>query len=198
MGRGFWVVTTAWVLAVVAGNAWLWGYAATAGASAEPWVTWPPGATIQREPGKPTLVMFAHPRCACTRASLTELSRLMVRVGDGVTAYVVFARPDGVDDAWMQTDSVERARNIPGVTVIVDTAHGEAEAFGAHTSGTVLLFDSAGTRVFNGGITAARGHEGDSTGQERIVALVHGGAPSGATPVYGCALADEHALGRAP
>jgi len=194
MGRAFWIATFIWAVAVLGGNAWLWAHAIEPGEPAEPRGTWPPASGLQRQAGKATLIMFAHPKCPCTRASLSELARLMARVGDKVTAYVVFARPDGVDDAWMQTDSVERAQGITGVTVIMDGVHGEAEAFGANTSGTVVLFSADGARVFNGGITAGRGHEGTSDGQRRIVALLAGDTTPSATDVYGCALAQQRTL----
>jgi hypothetical protein len=37
--------------------------------------------------------MFAHPQCACTRASLTELERIMMRAGDRIAAHVL---PDNI------------------------------------------------------------------------------------------------------
>jgi hypothetical protein len=75
------------------------------------------------------------------------------------------------------------------VTVLRDDGGVEAARFGAHTSGAVLLYDAGGKLAFNGGITLARGHAGDSPGAERIAALVSGGVPAlAAAPVFGCAL----------
>ncbi|HLB76837.1 MAG TPA: hypothetical protein VJO72_07370, partial [Candidatus Dormibacteraeota bacterium] len=49
-----------------------------------------------------------------------------------------------------------------------------------------------GRLLFQGGITATRGHEGDSFGQERIASLLTTGAADRAdAPVFGCALEQE-------
>jgi len=75
------------------------------------------------------------------------------------------------------------------VTVDFDGGGAEAKRFGAETSGAVVLYDRAGRLVFHGGITAARGHEGDSFGQQRIAALLTGArADRTDAPVFGCAL----------
>jgi hypothetical protein len=44
--------------------------------------------------------------------------------------------------------------------------------------------------LFSGGITPARGHEGDSAGSDAIVELVKGRIPSNVIrePVFGCTL----------
>ena len=59
------------------------------------------------DPARPTLVMLAHPRCTCTRASLAELAELMARVTQRPKAYVVFIKPGGVAEQWERTESVE-------------------------------------------------------------------------------------------
>jgi hypothetical protein len=46
--------------------------------------------------------------------------------------------------------------------------------------------------MFQGGITGARGHEGDNAGQAAVIELVAGGRPSvRQTRVFGCALGNE-------
>jgi hypothetical protein len=60
------------------------------------------------------------------------------------------------------------------------------------TSGAVVLYDAAGKLAFRGGITAARGHEGDSFGRQRIMALLNGAhADRADAPIFGCALENE-------
>ena len=67
-----------------------------------------------------------------------------------------------------------------------------ASSFAVATSGGVVLYNARGRLLFKGGITAARGHEGDSFGQERIASLLTtGAADRAAAPVFGCALEDE-------
>lgn len=188
--RGVVCAIAVWAIAVTAFNVWFFRYAGTPGEAPSALASWPSASRLQRTEGLPTLVVFAHPHCACTRATIEELARIEARIAGRARIHVVFARPDGVDDAWMHSDLWEHAQRIPTVAVIADDAQVEANAFGVKTSGTALLFDSSGAVRFSGGITASRGHEGPSVGQERVVAGVLSDtyAPS-ATNVYGCALA---------
>ena len=139
-----------------------------------------------------TLLLFAHPHCACTRASLSELAGLMARYGDRLDAWVLFAAPEGTGEDFSRTDLWSSAARIPGVQVLRDDRALEAERFGIATSGTVALYDARGKLLFHGGITPARGHEGDSFGRERIVSLLTTGKSDRAdAPVFGCALSNE-------
>src|SRR5215469_11881826 len=61
---------------------------------------WPAGSKIEREHDRATLVMFAHPRCPCTRASIGELALLMAHGQGRLRAHVMFFRPVGSSDAW--------------------------------------------------------------------------------------------------
>ena len=55
--------------------------------------------------GRPTLVMLAHPRCTCTRASVGELAELMARAPRRPKAYVVFIKPGrSAPGGWERTD----------------------------------------------------------------------------------------------
>jgi len=51
-----------------------------------------------------------------------------------------------------------------------------------------LLYDISGRLVFDGGITSARGHQGDNAGRSAISALLTGqhDVVVRATPVFGC------------
>jgi hypothetical protein len=84
-----------WLGTVGVGLAQVWRFENTAGAQEPPPPLWPADSRIPRPGGLPTLVMLAHPRCACTRASLGELARLMSRLEGRVQATVVFLRPPG-------------------------------------------------------------------------------------------------------
>jgi hypothetical protein len=75
------------------------------------------------------------------------------------------------------------------VQIHFDADRSEAERFHARTSGTCLLYDPAGRLEFAGGLTAARGHEGDNDGARSLVALLNGGrSHAESTPVFGCSL----------
>ena len=58
-------------------------YDNTPGAAADAPAAWPAESALARDPAAPTLVMLAHPRCDCTRASLGELAELLARVTVG-------------------------------------------------------------------------------------------------------------------
>ena len=55
-----------------------------------------------------------------------------------------------------------------------------------------VLYDIQGRLLFSGGITSARGHEGDSAGLQRISSLLRTGkADRSDAPVYGCSMRHE-------
>jgi hypothetical protein len=190
---------SAWMAATVAALGAMADYASRPGAAANAPATWPEASRLPRSATRATLVMVAHSRCACTRASLHELDRLMTRAGDRVDALVVFVGPSPERGALL--DPRETARAIPHVRVFEDES--EARLFGAATSGQVLLYDESGALAFRGGITPSRGHEGSSVGGETVRRLLSArGAPSGertaassppASNVFGCALFDPGA-----
>src|ERR1700734_3391131 len=64
----------------------------------------PRSCALQLVTDKPTLVIFVHPRCPCTRASLHELDGLLALTENRVSATVVFTIPDGVPAGWERGD----------------------------------------------------------------------------------------------
>jgi hypothetical protein len=190
------VAGAAWLLAVTAGFAVLWKYKSTPGERASVPSDWPAGATVARAAGKSTLLMFAHPGCTCTRASIAELAWIMARFHDALDARVLFWKPRDAPPDWDAADLRTSAARIPGVSVAEDVDGREAERFGVTTSGAVVLYGRGGRLLFKGGITPARGHEGDSFGRERIALLLSGGVADRAeAPVFGCALGGERPAG---
>src|SRR5688500_10120572 len=135
-----WLAAVAlWGAAVVGGMTWLVAYKSTPGEAAHAPPDWPE-TSLARVEGRPTLVMLAHPKCVCTRASIAELRVLLSRLEREITTYVLFVRPDGItDEAWNDTDTWRAARGMPGVTVLEDLRGEVAKRFGAETSGQVVL-----------------------------------------------------------
>jgi hypothetical protein len=182
-----------WLLMIGAGVGLLWNYAGTPGTAAATPDRWPAASRIEPAADRATLVMLAHPHCPCTRASIGELARLMTQAQGRVTAYVLFVKPPGFSDAWVQTDLWASAAAIPGVTPVLDDNGDEAGLFHAATSGQTVLYDAAGNLLFSGGITGARGHAGDNAGRAVIVSLLTSDeAEERGTPVYGCPLFAPH------
>jgi hypothetical protein len=192
--KNLWLVTLGalWMGGVMSGMWLLWAYSNTPGQAAQPSALWPVESCIERTPGRATLVLVAHPRCPCTRASLGELALLMARCQELVTASVLFYQPEDFADEWAQTDLWQSASTIPGVQVKRDRGGVEARRFQAATSGQVLLYDARGSLLFSGGITGGRGHAGDNAGRSAIVSLLTEGAAERAnTFVFGCSLLDS-------
>jgi hypothetical protein len=194
--RSVWDGSLAWI---VAGVLWLSAvgvglllmavYASAPGDSPRALSAWPSGSHIQRNEQEPTLVMFIHPRCPCTRASLGELEKIAARCQGKLAMRVVSFEPVGAQD-WDRTDLIDTAAAIPGVEVTSDPGGVEAARFGATTSGQTFLYGARGELLFSGGITAARGHAGDNDGRAAIEAFVAGESPECTrTPVYGCPIA---------
>jgi hypothetical protein len=191
------VLAVVWLAALVAGQHWLLGYESAAGGQVEPPTDWPADSQVPRQPGRFTLVLFAHPHCPCTRATLTELAWLTARGGDRAAAQVLFVVPPGAPADWTDSSLTQQARATPGVTVGVDQGGAESRHFGAVTSGQVLLYDPAGRLVFRGGITAGRGHGGDNPGRAAVLGWLTGtGAARHQAPVYGCPLLEEDKVTR--
>lgn len=180
----------AWLAAVVLGFALLARHDTTPGEAAPVPERWPSAAAlVPAKAPAATLLVFAHPKCPCTRATLGELEVLMARTLGRVEAQVVFVRPPGVAAGWERTDLWTKAARIPGVVATADEGGAEAVRFGALTSGQVCLYDARGVLRFSGGITGARGHAGDNPGRSAVEAFLLGTAqgPS-TTPVFGCRL----------
>jgi hypothetical protein len=177
----------AWSLTVAGGFLAIHAYEATPGSPGQPVPHWPVGTRLAPAGDRPTLVMVAHPLCPCTRASAAELARLLARCDGRVAVHVLFLTPERADPTWGQTGCSRSFAAIPGVHLVEDLGGVEARRFGAETSGQVALYAADGRLLFRGGITRARGQEGDNRGRESIISLLRGrSGPSAETPVFGC------------
>jgi len=179
----------AWLLAVFAATTALWKRHETAGEVAVAPHEWPASSRLARVAGRPTTVLFVHPSCPFTPASLEGLGEVAKQMRGQLDIHVVFTLPDGPDESWRTGPIWQAAAAIPGAQLHADEGAEETRRFRARTSGLVALYDARGRLVFNGGITGARGHVGDSGGRQRMVEqLLDPGAPAATWPVFGCAL----------
>ncbi|MHA3770889.1 RedB protein [Verrucomicrobiota bacterium sgz303538] len=177
-----------WASAIALGARELWHYSQTPGKLAAAPEMWP-AAVHGREEGKPTLVLFLHPECPCSRATVTELSRVLTRTPQDLIVIAYFLQPE--DEQWTAESSSlwNEISRLPGVREERDLNGLLARLFGAETSGTTLLYDNAGRLRFRGGITSGRGHEGENPSEE---ALLAGFKDTETVPisthVFGCSL----------
>jgi hypothetical protein len=183
------------VVATLFGLRVLMGFDQTAGVRAEAPVRWPVPSAIQLASDRSTLLVFAHPFCGCTAATLEELARIPARrqpKSPQPAVTVLFARPKG--SGWRTSPLWDNARQLAGThhiaSVIWDDEGREARRFGVRTSGEVLLYDRHGELLFHGGVTGSRGHAGDNYGADQLMAALDSGLPAKtAHLVFGCALA---------
>jgi len=178
-----------WMVVVGVGLGQLWAYAQTPGPAARASAAWPAATRLVRDAHRPTLLVFAHPQCPCSRATIGELALLLTQVRDRMTTYVIFYRPLNAEPGWEQTDLWRSAAAIPGVQILRDDDGADAAVFGAATSGQTFLYDAEGKLIFSGGMTSARGHSGDNVGRSTLTALLNGGrSATTQTSVFGCLL----------
>lgn len=149
----------------------------------------PAPSALTLDQKRPTLLLFAHPQCPCTRATFRELNRLRAEAGNNLAVTIVFPLPAHVAPDWERGDLWSEAARMPGIRIYRDEAGTETHRFGVTTSGHVLLYANSGQLLFSGGITSSRGHEGENPGSLSIVRLMRGeSSPLRQTPVFGCTL----------
>lgn len=151
---------------------------------------WPRDAELPRTADGAMIVMFVHPLCPCSAASLNGLDRLSAKVGENFRAVVMIEQPANMDAAWADSENARHAARIKGVKVVIDKRQVEAARFGATTSGDTFVYGADGKLLFHGGITPGRGHEGDCAGFDTVCSILRGSTParSMSTPSFGCAL----------
>jgi hypothetical protein len=171
------------------GTGMLFRFDQTAGAVSGVPARWPASSVIERSGRSGALLVFVHPYCSCTVATLHEIATLSAGT---VSTTVLFYRPK--NSGW-QPGSLWRKveHEIPAARQVWDDDGREAMRFGARTSGFAVLYDPKGDLLFHGGVTGSRGHEGDNLGIEQLRASIDTGRPTPrASLVFGCALAGEN------
>ncbi len=187
------ILGSLWLVAIPVGTFILMKYEYTPGVANISGNHWPGDSQIALSKDSPTLVMFAHPHCPCTRASIAELARLIAHCKTPPKAYVLFISPKSMPLDWEKTDLWHSAQNIPGVTVLSDKNGIEANRFNSLTSGQTLIYNAKGQLIFSGGITASRGQEGDNAGlNSAIAALQVNPLKNQTTLVFGCSLVNAN------
>lgn len=193
-------LVAAWILAIGLGLHTLMIYKAKAGNAGQTPQSWTGNRLVSLSSAKPTLIMFAHPRCPCTKASLGELESLLTQAKDRFNANVLFYEPDAGEtsasttafDAWTNSSLIKEARAFPGLNVAFDAKGKLAHQFGAETSGHIVLYGSDGKLLFTGGITGSRGHLGENAGFDALLGILkQSAAQSIKEPVFGCGLFNQ-------
>lgn len=156
---------------------------------------WPSESRLPPASKEATLLVFAHPHCPCTDATMEELARLVSHVRESVRVHAVFLQPERFGDDWTTSSLWHRAEAISSVRTWRDPGGQETTRFGVRTSGQVLLYGTDGSLRFQGGITGSRGHEGANAGRAALSAILSGKEPETTqTFVFGCAMQEDGAL----
>ncbi|HEY4312393.1 MAG TPA: hypothetical protein VGN12_23290 [Pirellulales bacterium] len=164
----------------------------TPGISAQAPSQWPASTNIRPSPGRAQLVVFVHPRCPCTRATLDELKELVENATTPVDVHLLYYRPAGTEKDWLRTDLWDSASRISNAVVHEDINGELARRFGVKTSGQVLYYDGRGRLLLATGITAGRGNTGANQGRDAVAALLAGHVPStDQAAVFGCPLGND-------
>lgn len=198
-GRPSWVLAlaiVAWFGA--AASAWYaitaFGFSGQRLADEETRAIWPEESSISHSPLRPTLLLFLHPRCACSRATVEELERLYTLVPEASlpSTTVVASAPRAVGEEWWSSSLLARTARLPNVRMVYDAGGVETARFGAQVSGTVLLYHVDGRRLYAGGVTMARGHDGHNAGIQAVAdLLVNSESQVAPIPVFGCKVVRE-------
>ena len=156
---------------------------------------WPTASRIPRQADRETVLVFAHPFCSCSGATLSELAEILERPrssGEIPAVRVTFFRPKG-GAKWEATELWAQAEKLPGATVSWDEGGREARLFNARTSGLVLLYGKDGRLRFQGGVTGSRGHVGSNFAAQQLVQALDRHTPgASAFFVFGCSLLGRH------
>src|SRR5216117_3490416 len=146
-----------WLALIGGGDAWLLRYSFAAGKASTAPSTIPPSMASPVNSGRPQLLLALHPRCPCSRATVSELAKILSRAPNASDVTVLMYRPADEPDRWLEGVLLDRCRRM-NCRIRPDPDGRLAAALGSLTSGGVALYDANGQLRYQGGITAARGH----------------------------------------
>lgn len=179
MSARAWGLLSGWGLAVLAGLYLVAGHRFDTGSGGSPRRTWP------GDWGPPCPILFVHPYCPCTPASLRNFEALLAETGSEGIVVVAHADP-------LATPNGQSASRVARCAVRPDPDGAIARQFGAETSGHLFVYSRGGHLSFTGGITDGRGREGDCPARRAAAGCVSGNSTEYQSwPVFGCALYQE-------
>jgi hypothetical protein len=187
--RGWGIAGLGWLVFCATGVGLFWQYKGTGQQPQPAAVVWPRNDELELDAIEPTLLMFAHPRCPCTRASMSELERVLRESGSSPRVTFVVYQPAAADATWQESPLLQEMRELPHANMVWDSEGKIAARFGAATSGQIQVYRPTGQCLFNGGVTRLRGHAGANAASDQLLAALQGTpAEFTTTTVYGCAL----------
>lgn len=185
----------AWLVSVVVAFLQLADYACRPGQAAEPRSAWPSETKLNFIDDHWNVLVFMHPKCPCSRASMTELQRVIEQLedsnGQNIVTQFVFFHPEAESQAdsedWNDSELIRASSKLTDLAPWFDRGAVESRRFGATTSGHVMAYSPSGELGFSGGVTVRRSHEGDNAAAQALAEILDGSVNIEPTyPVFGC------------
>src|SRR5437868_1289276 len=116
----------------------------TAGPAGKVPAGWPRASAVERPRNRPELLVFVHPYCSCTFATIDELEQLETRLrgANAPEVDILVYRPR--NSRWAPNSLWKKAQALPQARVRWDDDAREARRFGVLTSGYTLLYSASG------------------------------------------------------
>lgn len=182
------IITSLWCLIVISGMCTMMSYSNRGGNNGAPPSNNPNAINASQQNESNTLLLFLHPKCSCSLATVREMSRIIAYASRPIDIHIVFA-PISIYQDVSETKIWSHASLLPSVNIVVDRNGDLIKQYAVKTSGHALLYNPHGKLMFSGGITSGRGHEGDNSGKTAVIALISGQrALINTVPVFGCPL----------
>jgi len=139
---------------------------------------------------RPQIFLALHPRCPCSRATMHELEKILTRAPNRADVTVLMFQPAAVSASWTEGALLDECRRL-NCRIRPDPDGALASSLGSLTSGALVLYDASGHLRYRGGITSARGHEGDNPGASAVIEVLTGLRESlSSMPVFGCPISE--------
>ncbi|WP_446742142.1 hypothetical protein [Silvibacterium acidisoli] len=146
-----------------------------------------PAAAPFHATGAPVLLVFVHPGCTCTHATLEELDDTLNGYTKTLQVVLVVYHSAATERAGLTLEFTPRSWLHRDFRVVSDDKGMLSKQFGVQTSGEIVLYGRNGQMLFQGGVTPERAHVGASKGRDALErALFREDRQGGMTQVFGC------------
>ena len=146
---------------------------------------------IGRAKGQRAVLLFYHPHCPCTKATVRCLERLSTRFSQKPDFVAIAFCPSSENESWIESPITDSLRKGQHTRIVVDWDGQLSRRFGVYTSGHTVVYDESGKLLFSGGFTPGRGHEGDGPAASELLERINGQTKTLTRwPVFGCAIID--------
>jgi hypothetical protein len=119
-------------------------------------------APLVLDGSRPSLVVFVHSACPCTRTAVGTLAAIAREAHGRLAVQVVFEDEESGEPGAGATPLWNEVTSLRGMAVRRDEGGALAADLGVTRSGTAVLFDASGIRLFTGGLTPAEAADSQS------------------------------------